>query len=802
MKIQCACGTKVAFDVTPDMVHTPVKFICPNCGQDSSQLVNQLIAQQFATTGTASAPHIDIAPPPGRTAAPTLTTTAAAPAPEPVAPPPPAPAPPATPVQARIHVAAKPSTASEPASTGSQICAKHFGEKLIERCYVCKKPICRKCMQTFGYLCSAHCQNKAELQGIEVPEYEGKKTNVENREWRKVGMTIGAIAAALALMAGGWIWYEFFASRPGVKYAVRFEPGAQSGKCVMLPGNQLVFIHGSKLERHDYEQEKRIWSVELIDFPALKAKIELALSGKGDEDIVSFAQGLKIISVDNVFKELSESLTEDIELIVSGNDVWILSEDVLTKRDWETGKTVKEIKIASYRGMTPSGDELLAVTQDDKGNTDRVRINVKSGETRPEVIPTKEAPPVQVAAVTNRNRLDPQKVASQVPRMSPAQKLALPATLSVRRNQEQLMDELEEEEDDEEPGKRYVERITPDGKQRWEAISVIPSKNGDIQFGALMLEEKIVYRQAMKDPPKKSALNGDVNVTQTFEVANEILNEMTRNSGAGTVREDHSRYLVTINRPGVSQSAEWKGEVVGEPKLFALDTVTVLAAGTTVTVFDKFNKKLWESTLAYPIQKTYDEYAEVKDSTTGLGPCAERGETLYVYDQGVLSAFQLVSGEAKWRLPSVGIAGIFFDDEGMIYVNSTTATGDSIKYSKQIDVTDSVRSVILKVDPKDGKTLWTESPGGAIKYFSGKYIYTFDAHMQDASTTMSSEEGDNIYVVRNQPSFMRLRRINPKNGQVMWEHYQDRAPLDIHFDKNLIYAVFRKEVQVLTYMSF
>jgi outer membrane protein assembly factor BamB len=175
---------------------------------------------------------------------------------------------------------------------------------------------------------------------------------------------------------------------------------------------------------------------------------------------------------------------------------------------------------------------------------------------------------------------------------------------------------------------------------------------------------------------------------------------------------------------------------------------------------------------------------------------------LYIYDQGVLSAFQLVSGEAKWRLPSVGIAGIFFDDEGMIYVNSTTATGDSIKYSKQIDVTDSVRSVILKVDPKDGKTLWTESPGGAIKYFSGKYIYTFDSHMQDASTTMSSEEGDNIYVVRNQPSFMRLRRISPKNGQVMWEHYQDRAPLDIHFDKNIIYAVFRKEVQVLTYMSF
>jgi hypothetical protein len=31
----------------------------------------------------------------------------------------------------------------------------------------------------------------------------------------------------------------------------------------------------------------------------------------------------------------------------------------------------------------------------------------------------------------------------------------------------------------------------------------------------------------------------------------------------------------------------------------------------------------------------------------------------------------------------------------------------------------------------------------------------------------------------------------------MWEHFQQRAPLDVRFDRNTIRLVFKKEVQVL-----
>ena len=47
MKIQCPCGAKYAFDVSPEMAQTPVRFVCQACGADSSDVVNGLIRQEL-----------------------------------------------------------------------------------------------------------------------------------------------------------------------------------------------------------------------------------------------------------------------------------------------------------------------------------------------------------------------------------------------------------------------------------------------------------------------------------------------------------------------------------------------------------------------------------------------------------------------------------------------------------------------------------------------------------------------------------------------------------------------------------
>jgi hypothetical protein len=37
---------------------------------------------------------------------------------------------------------------------------------------------------------------------------------------------------------------------------------------------------------------------------------------------------------------------------------------------------------------------------------------------------------------------------------------------------------------------------------------------------------------------------------------------------------------------------------------------------------------------------------------------------------------------------------------------------------------------------------------------------------------------------------------------VLWEHSQERAPVDVRFKDNSIQIVFKKEVQVLKFFSF
>jgi len=176
----------------------------------------------------------------------------------------------------------------------------------------------------------------------------------------------------------------------------------------------------------------------------------------------------------------------------------------------------------------------------------------------------------------------------------------------------------------------------------------------------------------------------------------------------------------------------------------------------------------------------------------------ERDGSLYVFDQAVLSAFDLTTGTARWRLPSVGVMGLFFDGQGDVYVNTTTGNPDDIKYSRQIDISRKTEAVLFKVDPQTGKTLWSIKPGGYISYLSGKFIYTvasFDPNPgdQDVLNDMTDIQ---------KPPYLRIARLRPSDGRVLWEAHQDRCPVDVRFDENSIELIFKREVQVLRFLAF
>jgi len=287
-----------------------------------------------------------------------------------------------------------------------------------------------------------------------------------------------------------------------------------------------------------------------------------------------------------------------------------------------------------------------------------------------------------------------------------------------------------------------------------------------------------------------------VNAAATAGVANEILNEMKRNDEEDVEREDVSRYQVTLKRWPAKEAPEWTGEVIGPPAFFELKTVGVLTAGKSVQVFDQANKKLWESKLNYTIVKGGGPGGDPLEGEGApeAAPCVERNDALYVFDQGILTAFDLRTGQARWRLPSVGISKLLFDEQGMMYVNTTSDSQDAIKYSQQIDVSKKVWPVILKVDPRSGRILWKTGNRGWVSRISGKFIYATESHPGEDSGMLSMGRGI--------PAHVRIYRLDLADGTDLWEHYDNRFPLALDFQQNTIQILFKKEMQVLKFIAF
>ena len=104
---------------------------------------------------------------------------------------------------------------------------------------------------------------------------------------------------------------------------------------------------------------------------------------------------------------------------------------------------------------------------------------------------------------------------------------------------------------------------------------------------------------------------------------------------------------------------------------------------------------------------------------------------------------------------------------------------------------------MLKIEPKTGRILWQTSPGGFISYLSGKFVYTIQSFDPGEEV-----DPNDLTAILHKPPYMRIARVSQKDGEVLWSFLQARAPVNVQFDQNRIEIVFKKEVQVLRYLSF
>jgi hypothetical protein len=824
LKIKCQCGVKYALDITPEHVANPPRFVCQYCGVDSSATVNQIIQQQFAESANTEAATVRIpatpTPPPAATPATPANPIHASPITVqsvpalPVARPAPAipaiaatnPAPPSPPQTARLKVQGHTPEAADAAPSGapaSAPCLKHPGNFGIDECVVCHKPICPKCMELFGYLCSAYCAGQAEKLKLDVPVFEGQKSRVEAKHWKKVRLVSAAVVVLILALLSGYIWYYFVGSRPRLLYSIKFPP-SENGNFAKLMGEQEALLRrGNQLSRYDLRADKAIWSVPLVDKEQVDKAVKEALArqkaqlaewkirraklkaagrlNEDDSDMVEKEQS-EADQLQETSKWVERDLASRVQLRVEDRNIWVITAAKAIQYAWDSGKPEKEVPIPEgLSRVLPGPDKsVLLVSQMEKGRETLTRLELASGEVKTEKLAGPEVPAAKrgklaAAAVpatgTNRNRF---KGAQLRTGASDSMAAAAAAVKAAPRRAAPM------DMDDDSSGGFSGDFSAPVDVPHTGTYMVYAGENV-AQLEVKLVQKNFVQYKAIKDKPKVSELDKGVNAANSVAAMSELMNEIQADRTGGMRTEDESKYLVTIKRRLASGVPDWSGEVVGPAALFSLKTVDVLTAGKAMYVFDKSNKKIWESKLAFPVAAGMLAGHEwFEDSHFNRSPCIERDQTLYFFDQGVLTAFELASGTVRWRLTSVGISAIHFDDKGNLYVSTSSAGAEALKYTDQIDLSKRVVSVIMKVDPRTGKTLWRLNKSGSEIYSSGKFLYT----IEDVPA-----------------GGMRIYRLNPRNGEPMWEHYEKRYTRDCSFQQNTIQLLFDNELQVLRFMA-
>ena len=602
-------------------------------------------------------------------------------------------------------------------------------------------------MEVFGFVCSAFCKGKAENQGIELPHYSGQRALVQAKQTQWIGRAIGGAFALFVVSMAAWAWYAWVGSVPKVVASLRLAEPAVSGQLHLVGKEQAVFLHRGKLTRHDFKENKEVWSIPLLDEEGIVSESKATYEKFAAEREQILNAGGELNGDLGTLEEMIEAnkmyATSQLHLHARGETIWISSPEKITRFDWASGKSTQDIPLEpGERRIVVSGDELLA------GLADKavIHVNLLTGETRTDRVPGSEAaaPKASPAAKSSIARPTGTAVANASTsstnsagnrNLSLQERAVRPVLAAASANQQRLAAELRGSSPRPEATRTIVDPA---------AFRLIVTRNGSFQFSRKEIGTRMIDRESVM------------------------------------------MHQVAWRRIGGGDPAEWSGEVPGYPEMHALESVDVLVAGQTAMVFDKACKKMWETKLDGGVRGPSTDNFQPDKSPTGEGPCVERNGVLYICHRLGLSAFDLMAGNRVWQLECPEIGGLVFDDKEGIYANSSTTFGDK------------AHALVQKINSKTGKVLWHVEREGAVSYASGKFVYAVESYKGDADESDGLPGMKTIFHVS---PFISIKRLNPDNGRTLWHHFEQRFPLDVHFDKNSFDLLFKKEVQVLKFIS-
>jgi outer membrane protein assembly factor BamB len=703
IKILCPCGVKFGFDVEPRDGAMPANIACPACGADATALGNEAIRQASA-------------PAPSPAAAPKLKLSGHAPAAaETVPPPPPAPSaegqPPAdAPVspanaggglrlsrssahQPPAPAPAAPTESAAPKAEGSMHCAKH-NETAEETCRMCGKPICPKCMETFGYVCSAYCKRRADDEGVLLPVFANQRSERMATERRSANKLFAVAGGVVAVLVIAWGWYEFSGSRPKQVMSLSLSQ-AGGGQTVLVDATRFAVVSGTQAAMHDFGSGEVLWTVQL---PQGATGAPRGMSF--DDDGFGYAR--------NGF--------------TAAGDLWVVAPGKLLRLAADNGAIKAETPMNGRAAVDVLPWSATVTVFDASGRQSLVQVDRETGDV-----------------------------------------------------------------------KTFDVGTASSGTRRLAAAG-----DSAVQMDVRLLERRIVMKDTLKDTERRVA-PGNVSTGRSVEAMQDIINEMKRDTGETKMKVDESRYEVTLRRLGGATAPDWKGEVIGEPALFVLKTMDVVAGGQELHVFDRSNRRLWEAKLSF----TLSPGGGISAFGGGMGgfytgaeriPFVEGDGTLFACDAGTLIAFDRASGEARWRVPLVGISTLRLGDDGNLYLAATTATPDAILYPDQVNLMEKVRPVIAKIRARDGKLLWQTENRGPDLIVTGKYVY--------AGASSSAGFAALIQGRREASENFNLYRLSASLGRDVWHLHEPGYVSQMDAVGTRILLQFPGEIRGFKFLSF
>lgn len=427
------------------------------------------------------------------------------------------------------------------------------------------------------------------------------------------------------------------------------------------------------------------------------------------------------------------------QMHVAGEDIWVVFPQRVARFDARTGKREQEIPLPQPVAKTVFGETALVVVS---------------------------------AGPANQNVLTRVDLATRQAQTETALLASVKSTLG------NLRPASDSEDHEEEPTLRD------------DVNEFIPAGPTVAHLAVKLLEPRIVSREAAKAEAAQNRLDAMMDRTNlragdSAEATKEFMGS-TRDTGG---KVDESRYRVTIRRFFGGGLSAWTEDVIGPPALFSLKTVDVFTAGRKLVVFNKRGQKLWEAALTYPVSVRFLEPAEPP-----AAPGFEAGNRLYFFDQGMLTAFELKSGQVQWRVTSVGISQAQLGRGGKLYLASSTALPEYIPTSREIRFNQWVHPLILQVDASSGKVSWQSDRLGERVHVTGKFVYAASAQV---SMWDQIAAGTNDKV----PVHHRVFRLDPGTGKELWEYYEPRAPVYLEARQNRLLLLYPNELQVLKFVA-